>query len=78
LAGLPDNAPSPYEGITVEQARQAITKEREELRKVMEQAPMETIMSSEPEMVGRYFDRVRLFGEMEAAKWWLNATRGRK
>lgn len=78
LAGLPDNAPSPYEGITVEQARQAITSEREELRKVMAQASLEVIMASEPEMMNRYFDRVRLFGELEAAKWWIQMTREKK
>jgi hypothetical protein len=76
LAGLADDAPSPYEGITVEQARQAITKEREELRKVMEQAPMEVILSSDPELVDRYFDRFRLMGELEATKWWLGTTGG--
>ncbi len=78
LAGLANNAPSPYEGITVEQARQAITNEREELRKVMEQAPLEVIMSSEPELVDSYIDRVRLVGELEATKWWLGTTRGQK
>ena len=78
LAGLANNSPSPYEGITVEQARQAITNEREDLRKVMEQAPLEVIMSSAPEFVDRYIDRVRLLGELEATKWWLSATSGQK
>lgn len=78
LAGLANNSPSPYEGITVEQARQAIINEREELRRVMEQAPLEVIMSSEPELVDSYIDRIRLLGELEATKWWLNATRGQK
>jgi hypothetical protein len=76
LAGLPNNAPSPYEGINVEQARQAITKEREELCKVIKQAPLEAIMSSDPELVNRYFDRVRLMGELEATKWWLVTSGG--
>ncbi len=76
LAGLPNNAPSPYEGLTVEQARQAITNEREELRKVIEQAPLEVIMSSDPELVDRYLDRIRLMGELEATKWWLGETNG--
>jgi hypothetical protein len=78
LAGLANNSPSPYEGITVEQARQAITAEREELRKVMEQAPLEVIMASDPELVNRYIDRVRLVGELEAAKWWLGTQNGQK
>ena len=78
LAGLANNAPSPYEGITVEQARQAITNEREELRKVMEQAPLEFIMSGDPELFDRYIDRIRLLGELEATKWWLSTTSGQK
>lgn len=78
LAGLANNSPSPYEGITVEQARQAIKNEREEIRKVMEQAPLEEIMSGDPELVDRYIDRIRLMGELEATKWWLGTTRGRK
>ena len=44
----------------------------------MEQAPLEVIMSSEPELMDSYIDRIRLFGELEATKWWLNATRGQK
>jgi hypothetical protein len=78
LAGLANNAPSPYEGMTVEQARQVITNEREEIRKVMEQAPTDVILSSEPELVDGYLDRVRLVGELEATKWWLGATGGQK
>lgn len=78
LAGLANNAPSPYEGITVEQARQAITNEREELRRVMEQAPLEVILSSDPAVVDRYIDRIRLMGELEATKWWLGTTGGQK
>jgi hypothetical protein len=79
LAGLADNSLSPYEGLTVEQARQAIKSEREELRKAMEQAPgLEVIMSSDPELVDRYIDRFRLMGELEATKWWLETTGGQK
>jgi|AntRauTorckE6833_2_1112554.scaffolds.fasta_scaffold07129_5 hypothetical protein len=79
LLGLAENSPSPYEGLTVEQARLAITNEREELRKTMKQAPgLEEIMSSSPELVDRYIDRFRLMGELEATKWWLDTTTEQK
>jgi hypothetical protein len=78
LAGLPDNSPSPYEGMTVEQARQAIAMEREEIRRLTEQAPLDNIMTTHPELVDRYIDQFRLHGELEAAKWWLNETSGKK
>ena len=76
LEGLADDSPSPYEGITVAQARQAITNEREELRRLMEQAPLEAIMSSDPAVVDRYIDRIRLTGELEATRWWLGIKGG--
>ncbi len=78
LAGLPDNSPSPYTGMTVEQARQAIAMEREEISRLTEQAPLDVIMTTHPELVDRYFDRFRLNGELEATKWWLNETSGKK
>ena len=79
LASLANNSPSPYEGLTVGQARQAITKEREELRKVMEQAPgLDVIISGDPEFAGRYIDRFRLVGEQEATRWWLSTTSGQR
>lgn len=78
LAGLPNNSASPYTGMTVEQARQAIAIEREEIRRLTEQAPLDVIMTTHPELVDRYFERFRLNGELEATKWWLNETSGKK
>jgi hypothetical protein len=78
LAGLPDNSPSPYTGMTVEQARQAIAIEREEILRLTEQAPLDVIMTTHPELVDRYFERFRLNGELEATKWWLNETSEKK
>ena len=78
LAGLPDHSPSPYTGMTVEQARQAIAIEREEISRLTEQAGLDVIMTTHPELVDRYFERFRLNGELEATKWWLNETSGKK
>ncbi len=78
LAELPDDSPSPYTGMTVEQARQAIANEREEINNLTEQASLDVIMTTHPELVDRYFERVRLTGQLEASKWWYNETSGKK
>ena len=70
LAGLPDAAPSPYMGLTVAQARESIVAERQAIRQEMVNLPdVEEILSADPELMGRYIDRVRLTGELEATKW---------
>jgi hypothetical protein len=77
LTGLPDGSPSPYEGLTVEQARQAITTEQVELRQTVKRFPsLLEILSGKPELVDRYIDRFRMTGELEATKWWLSTTKG--
>lgn len=78
LAELPDHSPSPYTGMTVEQARQSIAIEREEIRRLTEQAPLDVIITTHPELVDHYFDRFRLNGELEATKWWLKEVSGKK
>lgn len=75
LAGLPDDAPSPYTGLTVAQARESILAEREAFRQETVNLPdVEKILSADPELMGRYIDRVRLTGELEAVKWFHRET----
>lgn len=79
LAGLPDEAPSPYMGLTVAQARESILAERQAIRQEMVNLPdVEKILSADPELMGRYIDRVRLTGELEAAKWLHRETEREK
>jgi len=75
LAGLPDDAPSPYTGLTVAQARESILAERQAIRQEMGNLPdLEKILSTDPELMERYIDRVRLTGELEAAQWLHRET----
>ena len=76
LAGFPDDAPSPYQGLTVGEARQSIVDERSEILRFAQKAPdLGTILSGDPELASRYVDRVRLLGEVEAAKWWMSVNK---
>lgn len=75
LAGLPDDAPSPYKGLTVAQARESILAERQKIRQEAVNLPdVEKILSADPELMGRYIDRARLTGELEAVKWLHRET----
>jgi hypothetical protein len=70
LVGLPDEAPSPYKGLTVGQARESILAERQALQQAIDHFPLvEDTLTADPELMGRYIDRVRLIGELEANKW---------
>ena len=76
LKGLPDDAPSPYEGLTVGQARESIAAERQSVRDVVGSMPnIEDILSNNPDLARRYIERTRLMGELEAAKWLTNETK---
>jgi hypothetical protein len=77
LIGLPEGAPSPYEGLSVSQARESIAAERQELRKVMDGfGSAHDLLLNDPDLMSRYTDHVRLRGELEAAKWLVGATEG--
>lgn len=51
--------------------------ERQELREVLDGfGDAQEVLSSDPELMSRYIDHVRLMGELEAAKWLAGATGG--
>jgi tetratricopeptide (TPR) repeat protein len=75
LAGLPDDAPSPYQGLTVAEARESITIERDRLKESMKRLPeIETLLPGNPELTNGYVERFRTLGEAEALKWLLEET----
>lgn len=77
LAGLPDNAPSPYAGLTVAEARESIAIESENLKESMRKLPsIETLLPGNPELTNGYVERFRELGEAEALKWLLEQTGG--
>ncbi len=76
LKGQPDDAPSPYEGLTVGQARESIAAERQSVRAVLDNMPeLETIFTSNPDLMKRYVERTRVMGELDALKWLTNETK---
>lgn len=77
LLGLPDDAPSPYQGLTVAEARESIANERENIKELMKHLPdLETILPGNPELSNGYVDRFRTLGEVEALKWLREQTDG--
>lgn len=77
LLGLPDDAPSPYQGLTVAEARESIANERENIKELMKHLPdLETILPGNPELSNGYVDRFRTLGEVEALKWLRQQTGG--
>lgn len=76
LNGLSDNEASPYEGMTVAEAKKSIQAERQELREVSKIAgDMWDTFTDRPELMVRYVDRMRMMGEIEALKWLESTIR---
>lgn len=79
LEGLDSNAPSHYAGFTVQEARNLIQNEKEEIMEITRQLPdFSDLLINQPELMNRYIDRARSVGELEAAKWLLNETQKRR
>jgi hypothetical protein len=75
LKGLPDDAPSPYSGLTVAEARESIATERQIYKQVMMEASgARDVLFSDPELMGHYVDHIRLTGELEAIQWLHSET----
>lgn len=77
LNGLPDDALSPYNGLTVGQARESINAQQQQIREAIENTPDLDTLSNDPELLGRYIDRARLVGELEAIQWLQRETEGK-
>lgn len=76
LQGLPDDAPSPHDGLTVSEARESIAAERQSVTQILHSMPeIQDILSNNPDLARRYIERTRLMGEWEAAKWLTNETK---
>lgn len=76
LEGLPDDAPSAYQGLTVAEARVYLDEEKERLTEEIRRLPdLPQVMASHPELMDGYVDRLRTLGELEANRW-LNQRMG--
>lgn len=70
LDGLDENANSPYQGMTISEARQSIVKEREEITDLVSDGPdLERLVVSNPTLSYLYLERTRSEGELSALKW---------
>ena len=69
LDGLGDSEASPYESMTVTEAREAIKLKKNEISTTLQKADLETFMAKSPDLLGEFVDKVREVGELEALKW---------
>ena len=69
LDGLGDSDASPYETMTVSEAREAIKIKKAEISTTLQKADLETFMAKSPDLLGEFVDKVREVGELEALKW---------
>ena len=75
LSGLPADAPSPYEGLSVGQARDSLDHERQRLREAVRSfGDASDLLSHDPDLYSRYIDRFRVMGELEALEWLSSET----
>lgn len=75
LKGLPNDTPSPFEGLTIGEARESIAAERQMIKDALMNMPdMEDMILNNPDLAVRYIENSRLMGELEATKWLTNQT----
>lgn len=77
LLGLPDDAPSPYQGLTVAEARESIAIEREDIKRSTSPYPeLETLLPGNAVLTNGFVERFRALGEVEAVRWLREQTGG--
>ena len=69
LDGLGDSDASPYESMSVSEAREAIKLKKAEISTTLQKADLETFIAKRPDLLGEFVDKLREVGELEALKW---------
>ncbi|NRA26576.1 MAG: hypothetical protein HRU10_04930 [Opitutales bacterium] len=70
LEGLPEDYPSPYDGLSVAQARRSIDDEYDRVVRVLrETRPLIDAVNTDPDLWSRYAERINLCGEVNAIDW---------
>jgi len=70
LEGMADDQPSPYDGLTVAEARASIEAQRQQLMELTKHVPdYEQLLRDDPQVLNLYFERMMRDGEVEALKW---------
>jgi len=70
LEGMADDQPSPYDGMTVAEARKSIEAQRKQLMELTKYVPdYEQLLRDSPQVLEIYLERSMRDGEVEALKW---------
>lgn len=76
LSGIPEQEPSPYNGMKIRQAKESIAADRKEIKDLIDDFDdMQNQLLNDPELMSRYIDRLRLRGEFSATKWLREETK---
>jgi hypothetical protein len=70
LEGMAEDQSSPYDGLTVAEARESIEAQRRRLMELSGSLPdYEQLLQDDPQVLNLYFERMMQDGEIEALKW---------
>lgn len=70
LEGMAEDQSSPYDGLTVAEARASIEAQRRQLIELSGSVPdYEQLLRDDPQVLNLYFERMMRDGEVEALKW---------
>jgi hypothetical protein len=70
LEGMGEDQPSPYDGLTVAEARASIEVQRRQIMELSGSLPnYEQLLRDDPQVLNLYFERMMQDGEVEALKW---------
>jgi len=70
LEGMADDQLSPYDGLTVAEARKSIEAQRQQLRNLTNYVPdYEQLLRDNPQVLELYLERSIQDGEVEALRW---------
>jgi hypothetical protein len=76
LEGMTDDQPSPYDGLTVAEARESIEAQCQKLRDLTKHVPdYEQLLRDNPQVLELYLERMIRDGEVEALKWLRDTRR---
>jgi len=68
MEGLADDEPSHYEGMTTREVKESILHEREEIKAVLKQMDVASLIRNNPDLVEAYAEDIWRIGELEVVK----------
>ena len=70
LDGLGEEDVSPYENLTIPQAREALATQKAEIQETIKLIKLDSLAKNNPQLLGEFVDKIREMGELEALKWF--------